>query len=152
MQRTDSFKDPDAGKDWRQEEKGTTEDEMVGWHCQLDGHELEQAPGVGDGQESLACCSPRDHKESDTTERLNWTELYCSPPGSSVHGILQTRILEWVAISFSRKGSNLHLLLWQVDPLPLSNQVAWFLNISWVRILSTQLLTLMVNYVFPSKY
>ena len=51
-------KDPDAGKDWRQEEKGTTEDEMVGWHHWLDGHEFEEAPGVGDGQGSLACCSP----------------------------------------------------------------------------------------------
>ena len=51
-------KDPDAGKDWRQEEKGMTEDEMVGWHHQLEGHELEQAPGVGDGQGSLTCCSP----------------------------------------------------------------------------------------------
>ena len=68
-------KDPDAGKDWRQEEKGTTEDEMVGWHHRLNGHEFEQAPGVGDGQGSLACCSPRGHKESDTTEWLNWTDL-----------------------------------------------------------------------------
>ena len=51
-------KDPDAGKDWRQEEKGTTEDGMVGWHHWLDGHELEQAPGVGDGQGSPVCCSP----------------------------------------------------------------------------------------------
>ena len=64
-------KDPDAGKDWRQEEKGTTEDEMIGWHHQLDGHEFEQASGVGDGQGSLACCSPWGHKESDTTEWLN---------------------------------------------------------------------------------
>ena len=64
-------KDPDAGKDWRQEEKGTTEDEMVGWHHQLDGHEFEQAPGVDDGQGSLACCSPWGLKESDTTWRLN---------------------------------------------------------------------------------
>ena len=75
MQRTDSLeKDPDAGKDWRREEKGTTEDEMVGWHHRLDGYEFEQALGVGDGQESLACCNPCGHKESDTTERLNWTE------------------------------------------------------------------------------
>ena len=51
-------KDPDAGKDWRQEEKGMTEDEMVGWHQRLDGREFEQAPGVDDGQGSLACCSP----------------------------------------------------------------------------------------------
>ena len=52
------WRDPDGGKDLRREEKGTTEDEMVGWHHWLDGHELEQAPGVGDGQGSLACCSP----------------------------------------------------------------------------------------------
>ena len=68
-------KDPDAGQDWRQKEKGTTEDEMVGWHHRFDGHEFEQALGVGDGQGSLACCSPWGHKELDTTERLNWTEL-----------------------------------------------------------------------------
>ena len=64
-------KDPNARKDWRQE-KGMTEDEMVGWHYWLDGHEFEQAPGVADGQESLASCSPWGHKESDTTKRLNW--------------------------------------------------------------------------------
>ena len=69
-------KDPDAGEDWRREEKGTTEDEMVGWHHRLDGHEFEQALGVGDGQGSLACCSPWGHKESDTTEWLNWLTLF----------------------------------------------------------------------------
>ena len=58
MGRATSLEDPDAGKDRRQEEKGTTEDEMVGWHHRLDGHEFEQAPGVGDGQGRLACCSP----------------------------------------------------------------------------------------------
>ena len=70
-------KDPDAGKDWRQEEKRKTEDEMVGWHHWLDGHVFEQAQGIGDGQRSLAhvCCSPRGHKESDVIEWLNWTEL-----------------------------------------------------------------------------
>ena len=61
-------KDPDAGKDLRQEEKGTTEDEMVGWHHRLNGHEFEQAPGDDDGQGSLACCSPWGCKVSDTTE------------------------------------------------------------------------------------
>ena len=66
------WKNPDAGKDWRQEEKGTTENEMVGWHHWLDGHEFEQALGVGDGQGSLVRCSPWGRKESDTTE---WTEL-----------------------------------------------------------------------------
>ena len=64
-------KDPDAGKDWRQEDKGTTEVKMIGWHHWLDGHEIEQAPGVGDGQGSLACCSPWGHKKSDMTEQLN---------------------------------------------------------------------------------
>ena len=75
------FPDPDAGKDWRQEEKGTTEDEMVGWHHQIDGHEFEQALGDVDGQGSLACCSLWDHKESDTTERLNWTTKSFAPFG-----------------------------------------------------------------------
>ena len=70
-------KDPDAGKDWRQEEKGTTENEMAGWHHRLNGHEFEQARGVFDGQGSLACCSPWGCKELDTTEWLNWTELCC---------------------------------------------------------------------------
>ena len=66
-------KDPDAGKDWRQEEKQITEDKMVGWHHWLNGHEFEQALGDGDGQGSLACCSPWGCKELDTTEQLNWT-------------------------------------------------------------------------------
>ena len=66
-------KDPVAGKDWRQEEKEMTEDEMVGWHHQFNGHEFDQAPGIGDGQGILACCSPWGHKESDTSERLNWS-------------------------------------------------------------------------------
>ena len=67
-------KDPDAGRDWGQEEKGTTEDEMAGWHHWLDGYEFEWTPGVGDGQGGLVCCSPWGREESDTTERLNWTE------------------------------------------------------------------------------
>ena len=69
------WKDPGAGKYWRQEEKGTSEDEMMGWHHQLNGHEFEWTLGVGDGLESLACCSLWGHKESDRTEWLNWTEL-----------------------------------------------------------------------------
>ena len=68
-------KDPHAGKDWRQEGKGMTEDEMVGWHHGLNGHEFEQAPGVGDGQGGLVCCSPWGHKELDMTDQLNWTEM-----------------------------------------------------------------------------
>ena len=67
-------KDPDAGKDWRQEKKVMTEDEMVGWHHWLDGHESEQDLGGGDGQGSQGCCSPWGHKELDTTEWLNWID------------------------------------------------------------------------------
>ena len=68
------WKDPDARKDWRQE-KGSTEDRMVGWHHQLNRHEFELTLGFGDGQEGLACCSPWGCQESDMAERLNWTEL-----------------------------------------------------------------------------
>ena len=70
-------KDSDAGRDWGQEEKGTTEDEMAGWHHRLDGHEFEWTPGVGDGQGGLACCNSWGRKESDMTwaTEMNWTEL-----------------------------------------------------------------------------
>ena len=67
-------KDPDAGRDWGQEEKGMTEDKMVGWHHWLNGHGFGWTRGVGDGQGGLACCSSWGHKELDTTEWLNWTE------------------------------------------------------------------------------
>ena len=83
MRRTDLLEKIPSGKDWMQEEKVMTEDEMVGWHHWLDGHELEQAPGVGDGQGNLVCCNPWDHKESDTTEQLNWTD------GSSISSFLR---------------------------------------------------------------
>ena len=75
MRRVDSLEKTDAGRDWGQEEKGTTEDEMAGWHHWLDGHEFEWTPGVDDGQGGLVCCDSWGHKESDTTELLNWTEL-----------------------------------------------------------------------------
>ena len=68
------WKDPDAGEDWVQEEKGMTEDEMVGWHHWLNGHEFGETPGVGDGQRGLACCGSWGCKESDTSKWLNWTE------------------------------------------------------------------------------
>ena len=67
-------KDSDAGRDWGQEEKVTTEDEMARWHHWLDGHEFEWTPEIGDGQGGLACCNSWGHKQLDTTERLNWTE------------------------------------------------------------------------------
>ena len=114
-------KPPDAGKGWRQEEKGMTEDEMVEWHHQLDGHEFEQAPGVGDGQGSLVCCSPWGCKESDTTERLNWTDwsfLYHSSflklPPSSVLPWGKALTVFWIQIRFFESRFREH----QVPLLP----------------------------------
>ena len=75
MRTVDSLEDSDAERAWGQEEKGMTEDEMAGWHHWLDECESEWTLGVGDGQEGLACCDTWGHKESDTTEWLNWTEL-----------------------------------------------------------------------------
>ena len=69
-------KDPDAGKYWRQDKKGTSQDEMVGWHHGLDEHEFEKASGVGDRQGGLACCSPWGHKELDTTKWVDWTDVF----------------------------------------------------------------------------
>ena len=82
--RVDSLEKTDAGRDWGQEEKGTTEDEMAGWHYGLDGHESEWTPGDGDEHGGLACCDSWGLKELDMTERLNWTELshICSDFGA----------------------------------------------------------------------
>ena len=82
-------KDPDARKDWRQEEKGMTEDEMIGCYHWLDGHEFEQTLRVGGGQESVACCSLWDCKELDTTEWLNWTDKILSLSNFSCIDFLQ---------------------------------------------------------------
>ena len=68
-------KDSNGGRDWGQEEKGTTEDEMAGWYHRLDGCEFEWTLGDGDGQGGLACCDSWSRKKLDTTEQLNWTEL-----------------------------------------------------------------------------
>ena len=99
-------KDLDAGKDWRREEKGRTGDEMAGWHHWLDGHEFEQTPGDGEGQGSLACCSPCCRKELGTTERLNnsswegvrWTALMGE--AFSMHHVLKGLPVESVPTSF----------------------------------------------------
>ena len=77
MRRVDSLEKTDTGRNWGQEEKGTTEDEMAGWHHRLDGREFEWTLGVGDGQGGLACCDSWGCKESDMTEQLNWTEYTC---------------------------------------------------------------------------
>ena len=84
-------KDSDAGREWRQEEKGTTEDEMAGWHHLPDKRESEWTLGVGDGQGGLACCDSWGRKESDTTERLNWTELKCYSRYTIFHLILNSK-------------------------------------------------------------
>ena len=76
MGRVLTGKDPDAGRDWGQEEKGTTEDEMAGWHHRLHGHEFGWTLGVGDGQGVLACCNSWGRKESDMTEQLKWTVTF----------------------------------------------------------------------------
>ena len=123
-------KDRDAGKDWGQEEKGTAEDEMVGWHHRLNGHEFGWTLGVGDGQGGLACCGSWGYTELDTTERLKRTSAAAellqscptlcdpidgSPPGFPVPGILPPRALGWVAISFSSAGK------WKVKVNSLSH-------------------------------
>ena len=87
-------KDSDAGRDWGQEEKGTTEDEMAGWHHWLDGHESEWTPEVGDGQGGLACCDSWGRNESDMTDWLNWTDSYL---GVLVYG-------EWISSCFTLLG------------------------------------------------
>ena len=80
-------KDPDAGRDWRQEEKGMTEDEMAGWHHQLDGHEFEWTLGICDGQGGLVCCDSCGRKMSDMTEQLNWTGTKCNQQGVTIQSI-----------------------------------------------------------------
>ena len=100
-------KDSDAGRAWRQEEKGTTEDEMAGWYHWLDGRESEWTLGVGDGQGGLVCCNSWGRRESDTTERLNWTELKVSFKLSSKSS--QKKII------FNGVGDNLIYMLLTLD-------------------------------------
>ena len=101
------WKDPDAGKDWRQEKEGTTEDEMVGWHVHwLDGHEFEEALGGGDEHGSLACYSPWGCKELDTAELLNWTELNWTIALQTILSMelqSRTRLSNWKTTTFSIK-------------------------------------------------
>ena len=126
-------KDSDAGRDWGQEEKGTTEDEMAGWHHWLDGRESEWTPGVGDGQGGLACCDSWGPKESDTTERLNWTELNHSSPHITGQEI-NMRILPAVECLFQLcihwdplwDGSEIKFH-WSADH---NNPVLWMVNCS----------------------
>ena len=102
-------KDPDAGKGWRQEEKGTTENEIVRWHHWLDGREFEQAPGVGDGQEILESCCLWGRKESDTTEQLNWLteQPYCKQSTDLIQYLSK---YQWHFLLRTRaNNSNIHM-------------------------------------------
>ena len=111
-------KDSDAGRDWVQEEKGTTEDEMAGWHHWLDGRESEWTPGLGDGQGGLACCDSWGCKESDTTEQLNWTE--CS------------WLLRWyIPLAQIKEFSLLLLIPLEKAMAPHSSTLAW--EIPWME-------------------
>ena len=123
--------DPDAGRDWGQEEKGTTEDEMVGWHHRLGGHKFEQAPGVGDGQGGLASCSPWGHTESDTTEPVNSNSegkgpvLTCAKvaPPAPLARVLSARITCSPPFCSLSRLPDEHQLLICLEPFPSSSTV-----------------------------
>ena len=101
-------KDSDAGRDCGQEKKGTTEDEMAGWHHWLDGCESEWTGGVGDGQGGLACCDSWGHKESDTTEQLNWTEhVHTCARSLELVGLFGSSLFQEVAEQFLASPSSL---------------------------------------------
>ena len=133
-------KDPDAGKDWRWEEKGTTEDEMVGWLHQCNGHEFEQTLGDGEGQGSLVCCSPRCHKESDMTEWLNttttlaWGEQRLGKPERTVaEELVGYAVLEKVTHSCCWKGL-LEFRTFLFYFLALGHAMACGILVPWSRI------------------
>ena len=115
-------KNSDAGRDWGQEENGTTEDEMAGWHHWLDGRESGWTPGVGDRQGGLACCNSWDHKESDTTERLNWTELNWTGELilSSNSSMKETFFLFFIILHFTCKKTEMKGVSLLTHPLQCS--------------------------------
>ena len=104
-------KDSDAGRDWGQEEKGMTEDDMAGWHHRLDGCESEWTPGIGDGQGGLVCCNSWGHKESDTTERLNWTKLNLLLPEHKWNYLKKQKIVSLLSSFQTHKARNIFKLL-----------------------------------------
>ena len=111
------WKDPDAGKDWRQEEKGLTEDEMVGWHHWLYGYEFKQAPGVGDGPGSLACCYPLEATE------LNWSPLILRLSSIQLIWLLTLIFLLFLIYWETCSGSNGALVSWSLQAFFLSTSV-----------------------------
>ena len=144
MRRADSFEKTLmlAGKDWGQEEKGTTEDEMVEWHHQLNGHGFGWTPGVGDGQGGLACCGSWGHKELDTTEWLNWTELNWTEYLMSVYLLALVEDPKKVEKHFSSPTVEQFLgrgkeyrVRWfgiQISILPLGIYCSWISSSVWV--------------------
>ena len=110
-------KDYDARRDWGQEEKGTTEDEMAGWHHWLGGRESEWTRGVGDGQGGLACCNSRGRKESDTTEQLNWTELNLYIKVEFPCLVSYIHIFRWISSSLGRGSNTFGKILYFLDKL-----------------------------------
>ena len=127
------WKDPDAGKDWRQEEKGMTEDETVGWHHQLDGHGFGWTPGVGDGQGGLACYGSWGHKESDMTEWLNWTEKKINLiPDCNNSSIIPKKNNDWILES-TLLACHMFLLYLKRDVCKLGclPERAQFLQVWW---------------------
>ena len=142
-------KDPDAEKDWRQEEKGTTEDEMVGWHHQLDGHEFEQAPGVGDGQESLMWYSSWGRQELDMTEWLNRTELSwtANVPFFSIEFFVTFLLMMHLSVNYLLPGKVTHI--WPRNTLgdfPVG--ILWGCNIDTVRMSLVSMKHLMCTFCF----
>ena len=115
-------KNSDAGRDWGQEEKGMTEDEMARWHHWLDGHEFEWTPGIGDGQGGLACCNSWGHKEADTTEQLNWTEL-----STFIEHYIRAHIEDITSFSFKQLSGIMLLLAKNVK----YEVTEWGLDLSW---------------------
>ena len=140
-------KDPDAGKDWRQEEKGTTEDEMVGWQHWLDGHEFEYTPGAGDGQGSLACCRTWGCKEWDTTQPLNWTELI----SYDILELISEKNFITIFSCLSCKSSGHQ---WRLATLKISLYASLFKKhiLSFMLSLSTSVYPINKRFQYSSKY
>ena len=147
-------KDPDAGKDWMQEEKGKTEEEMVGWHHQLDRHEFEQALGDGDGQGSLACCSPWGLKELDTTEWLSWTlPIWTVSRGkqkSWEEASLYVQTEHWFPIDCSKEAALLRMKPWPRSRSPMNGLAPSSLQscAEW----QNEAAPFLVTYHFPGKF
>ena len=144
MRRVDSLEKTDAGRDWGQEEKGTTEDEMAGWHHWLYGHEFGWTPGVGDGQGGLVCCNSWGRKESDTTEQQNWTELNWrldktlhmditrwSTPKSDWLYSLQPKMEKFYTVNKNKTKNCLWLRSW--TPYCQIQKIAWCCSNNWTK-------------------